>query len=95
MACPSRLASLLIRFLTTSLALSFMAGPASALIFNPELREITGENPFARNVYLCNCTAEQFDAVPLPGSNWEKTSTLASPRFLIAEALEDAAPPAD
>jgi len=51
------------------------AGAASADGLLLEVRELTGENPFARNVYACvpACTLEQFDAVVQP-AGFEKAS---------------------
>jgi hypothetical protein len=39
-----------------------------------EMRRLTGQNPFARDVYACaTCTLEQFEAIVVP-AGWEKGS---------------------
>ena len=79
-----------------SVLTAFLLAPplaASAMTLNLELRELTGENPFARNVYLCNCTLDQYLAVPLPGPNWEQNTTAESRRYLMADETVSIAPP--
>ncbi|MEM7413478.1 MAG: hypothetical protein AAF430_24815 [Myxococcota bacterium] len=93
MKLPLRLVSIVAAFLLApALLVGGLPGSASALTLNPELRELTGENPFARNVYLCNCTFEQYLAAPLPGPSWEKNSTAINPRYLIADETVSIAP---
>ena len=65
-----------------SMLIPAISGAAS---FNPELWEFTGT--VARNVYKClSCTEEQYFNTPLPGSNWERNSTVGNPRFLMADS---------
>ncbi len=93
MKTAPRLVSALVAFLLAPLlAVSWPPGPAAAMTINLELRELTGENLFARNVYLCNCTLDQYLAVPLPGPNWEKNTTATSTRFLMADETVSIAP---
>lgn len=72
-----------------------LATSASAMpVNNPnlELHERTGENPFARNIYICDCTLEEYLAVPLPGPNWKKNTTATSQRTLIADEFTNVSP---
>lgn len=78
--------------LATLLAAVVLPATAGAMTLNLELRESTGENPFARNVYACNCTIEQYVATPFPGPDWEHNSTLANPKFLMADITTNIAP---
>ncbi len=75
-----------LRLLMALMGLALLPAGGSAMpLQNLELRELTGENPFARNVYICNCTTEQFDAVPLPGPNWEKNASTGSGRLFLPD----------
>lgn len=72
----------------SALLLALVSTPVHAMSFNNELWELTGgtANPAARNVYLCpDCTLEQFDAVPLPGANWEKNASPGDARLLLSD----------
>jgi len=78
--------------LVLALAL-LLSGSAHATSFNPELWEFTGS--VQRNVYKCfDCTVDQYFDTPLPGSNWERNSTAANPRLLMADEGINIPPPA-
>ncbi len=75
--------------------MGLVATSAHAMSFNNELWELTGGpgNPAARNVYLCpDCTLEQFDAVPLPGSNWLKNASEVDARLFLADFATNTPP---
>ena len=86
-----------IRFAAAALVL--LGGPVAsqAMSFNLELRELLpAENPAARHVYTCNaCTLEQFNAVPLPGPNWEKNATDTSARLFLPDSGTNTPPVLD
>ena len=69
------------------LVLAACANDASATSFNLELRQrLPAEGPAARHVYLCEaCTLAEFDAIPLPGPNWEKNATATSARLFLPD----------
>lgn len=73
------------------------ASAANAASFNFELRELlTDENPFARHIYLCpDCTLAEFDAIPLPGPNWEKNATATSARLFLGDSETNIPPVLD
>jgi hypothetical protein len=73
-----------------AVGLAAAAPPAGAIEFVLEVRELTGENFFSRNVYLCApCTPEQFATVtPPPG--FEKAPAKL---FMPAESTGDLAVP--
>ena len=64
------------------------ASAANAASFNLELRQLLpAENPAARLVYLCqDCTLAEFDAIPLPGPNWEKNASATSARLALIDS---------
>jgi len=77
---------------TLPLGATWLPRSASAMTLNLELRERTGENSFARNVYLCDCSLDQYLAVPLPGPDWEKNTSATSQRYLMADETVNIAP---
>lgn len=74
-------------------ALGILAGAAAlpaaaAPEYILEVQQPTGENAFARNVYLCpDCTLEQFDAV-IPPVDFVK----AAPKLFVANASSSVPP---
>ncbi|MBW2362517.1 MAG: PEP-CTERM sorting domain-containing protein [Deltaproteobacteria bacterium] len=61
---------------------------ARAMPFNFELWEhLPAENAAARHVYQCQgCTLAEFNAIPLPGPNWEKNSSDTSARLITFDS---------
>lgn len=61
---------------------------AGAAPFNFELWEfLPAENAAARHVYQCqDCTLAEFNAIPLPGPNWEKNSSDTSARLITFDS---------
>ena len=70
---------------------------AGATSFNLELRELLpAENPAARHVYICqDCTLAEFNAIPLPGPNWEKNATDTSARLFLPDSGTNTPPVLD